>query len=97
MRANFKEMSRNEQIIDIIIPWKMDLYMKLLLDTKFDKRKDQQIKGKGERTGNTIIWKQTISKRRNTQASKANLTWVLFSSLWNTHASFALKLTCGQF
>jgi len=29
--------------------------MKRLLDTKFDKRKDQQIKGMGERSGNTII------------------------------------------
>jgi len=29
--------------------------MTLLLDTKFDKRKDQQIKGMGERTDNNII------------------------------------------
>jgi len=36
------------------------VYMKLFWDTKFDKRKGQQIKGMGERTGNTIIWKQTI-------------------------------------
>jgi len=40
--------------------------MTLLLDTKFDKRKDQQIKGMftmyihSERTDNTIIRKQTI-------------------------------------
>jgi len=34
------------------------MYMKLLFD--FDKRKDQQIKGMGERSDNTIIRKQTI-------------------------------------
>jgi len=31
------------------------IYTKLLLDTKFYKRKDRQIKGMGERTGITII------------------------------------------
>jgi len=39
--------------------------MKLWLDTKFDKRKDEQIKGIRERTGSTIIWekKNIITKK----------------------------------
>jgi len=46
-----EELTRIYSLHDIII------YMKLLLDTKFDKRKDQQIKGLGERTDNRITFK----------------------------------------